>query len=942
MKNSATEKLERLFKEKSKEHKSFPFWSWNGDLDEKELVRQIEEMHRAGMGGFIMHARAGLKTEYLGEKWFSCVEACLNKAKSLKMDAWIYDENGYPSGFVGGKLLENEDFRARFLTYEVKPSFDKEAFAVYKKVGKSYERILGEQEGLGEYHCVYLGVSPANTDILNPAVVDAFIKETHEKYYARFSSRFGRELVGFFTDEPQYYRRDTPYSFTVAEEFEKNGEDVKDGLIWLFKREKEGYAFRVKYYRTLNKLFAENYYKKLYDWCEVHGCLLTGHALEETKLFMQMWGCAGVMGSYEYEHIPAIDSLHRRQGTEIAPKQVSSVAAQLGKKRVLTETFAGAGYDVTPRELKSIAEYQYFNGVNTTCQHLFPYTLSGMAKYDFPPPFSSHSNWLEEMREFNGYFAKLGCLIANTEEVCDAALLHPIQSAYLDYTRKEDGESVKELDEAFEEFLLRLRKQGVTYQLVDERILARHGKADGETLTVGNCRYNAVMLPPMKTIAKSTLEILKGYRGKLYAEGEIPFVDGEEAEMGLCPNTSFDELAKGARAGFFCVDGNCGVNVRRGEAGDFFFVKNYSSTESSRFTLKNAEAFATLDLETLALSRVEGETELPPHGSMILLKCQGLELPKSKKAETDCTDDFAVAAITENYLVMDFARVSKDGENWSERQNIQKIFDGLLKENYKGELYLRQSFVLNGETPLTLVMEKGLYEWVKVNGEQVVFRQNSFDQSFAEATLADLKIGENILEYKLFYYQHEGVHFALFDPMATESLVNCLYYDTTLNNAYLTGEFVVEKDLSLSPRRGYPALKKPLFEQGYPFFKGEIILRGKYVYDGKGKRSLRLTGKFLTAKIRANGKEVFLVLQEKTEITELLKEGENLIEIAVKSSVRNMLGPHHLNMEGDPTCIYPARFHFRGKWGEQNPPEYTDEYSFAPFGIDEILIEERK
>ena len=60
----------------SNEYKSIPFWSWNNELDEKELVKQIEDMYSVGIGGFIMHARMGLTTEYLSEKWFSCIDAC--------------------------------------------------------------------------------------------------------------------------------------------------------------------------------------------------------------------------------------------------------------------------------------------------------------------------------------------------------------------------------------------------------------------------------------------------------------------------------------------------------------------------------------------------------------------------------------------------------------------------------------------------------------------------------------------------------------------------------------------------------------------------------------------------------------------------------------------------------------------------------------------------
>ena len=68
------------------DYQGIPFWSWNNDLDEEKLVQQIEDMKSVGLGGFIMHARIGLSMEYLGEKWFSCVEACLKKAKELGMN----------------------------------------------------------------------------------------------------------------------------------------------------------------------------------------------------------------------------------------------------------------------------------------------------------------------------------------------------------------------------------------------------------------------------------------------------------------------------------------------------------------------------------------------------------------------------------------------------------------------------------------------------------------------------------------------------------------------------------------------------------------------------------------------------------------------------------------------------------------------------------------
>ena len=105
-------------KEHAITHGSIPFWSWNDRLEEEELRRQIRVMHDLGMNGFFMHARGGLETEYLSDEWFSCVDACVDEARKLGMEAWSYDENGWPSGFAGGKLLEDKKNHATYLISE--------------------------------------------------------------------------------------------------------------------------------------------------------------------------------------------------------------------------------------------------------------------------------------------------------------------------------------------------------------------------------------------------------------------------------------------------------------------------------------------------------------------------------------------------------------------------------------------------------------------------------------------------------------------------------------------------------------------------------------------------------------------------------------------------------------------------------------------------------
>ena len=113
-----------------------PFWSWNDKLEPERLVKQLEWMNDCGIGGFFMHARGGLITEYLGEEWMECCDACCDKAAELGMDAYMYDENGWPSGFAGGKLLEDENNRDQWLSYEI-GDFDPDSFVSYKIEKKS-------------------------------------------------------------------------------------------------------------------------------------------------------------------------------------------------------------------------------------------------------------------------------------------------------------------------------------------------------------------------------------------------------------------------------------------------------------------------------------------------------------------------------------------------------------------------------------------------------------------------------------------------------------------------------------------------------------------------------------------------------------------------------------------------------------------------------------
>lgn len=921
------------------QNKSVPFWSWNNSLSEEVLLKQIDDMYSVGIGGFIMHARLGMCDEYLGEKWFSCIQACLKKARELNMEAWVYDENGWPSGFVGGKLLENVSFRARYLEFKV-GAFDGAAFATFiTDETEGYKRVEAPVDGVTEYYSVYLRISPSNTDILNPAAVDAFIAETHEKYYARFAESFGRELVGFFTDEPQFYARATPYTPFAEPVFARDGANIKDGLIWLFVQDERGYAFRQKYYGTLNDLYVHNYYKKLYDWCEAHNCKLTGHSAEENSLGDQMYGAAAVTPTYEFEHVPGIDCLCRNAFPVLSSKQVGSAASQLGKKFVLTETFACSGHDTIPKELKNIAEMQYFNGINKTCQHLYPYSVAGQGKIDHPPVFSPQANWFEGFKEFNDYFTRLGGIISDTRENCDIVIISPVREIWMDYLKADPYGSVAHTEGAFRELLAELHAGGVTYQLADEAILKNHGSVENKTLRVGNMEYSTVLVPNMRTLSKTTIDLLREYAlngGKLCVLRNIEYADGVKQNVALESNTSFSDIKANAEIKFSC-EGNCFITSRSGDIGDFIFVKNASLDEPAVVRFENvAENYVALDLLTLKTRKISNVLHLEKCGSYILVKDESAESVCPKTVAEDVTANFSVYSVSENYLVIDYGAYSYNGTDYCEQMPMPKLFEQILRADYKGKLFIKHEFNLAEKMPLSLVMEKGRLLSATVNGRDVNFEPSAFDINFVQADISSaVEVGKNTFVYEVDYYQHEGVYYALFAPNVTESLRNCLYYDTHIENVYLKGDFVLSDDFTLSKRRELPELSSQNYKKGYPFFYGKMLIKGVYNYDGVGSRTLALGGRFVMAKVRSGDREEIIALDTQKDVSHLLKKGENLIEIEVRSSLRNLFGPHHYIVP-EPLGVAPSWFNMRGSWKDGNAEKYAFDYHSVPFGIDKI------
>ncbi|HUU21598.1 MAG TPA: glycosyl hydrolase [Phycisphaerae bacterium] len=543
-------------------YRGAPFWAWNDRLDTDRLSRQIGQMHGAGMGGFFMHSRYGLKTPYLSGEWFDCIWACVERARSLGMKAYLYDEDRWPSGAAGGLVTRDRPEYARSLLIAARCPLPEEleplgvfAVRIGDAGGAAHYRLLedGQEPAEGETPVFFAaGTSEpsawfneaAYLDVLNSEAVGEFIRLTHQCYADRYAHQFGSIIPAIFTDEPNYGHGSlsaegkiatVPWTAALPREFRRRrGYDLRDHLPELFDLGgPRGAAFskvRHDFWLTLTELFVESFSAQIGRWCQKHNLAFTGHYLAEETLASQIAQVGSAMPHYAHMQWPGIDILTDQRREILTVKQCTSVAAQLGRDRVLSELYGCTGWDWQLEGHKFNGGWQYVLGVNFRCPHLSLYSLAGGAKRDYPASIFPHSPWWKYYPLVEDYFARLGVVLTAGTPVRDVLVIHPIESAFGLYMPGR-GDATDEIHKPYDALLLGLLDGHYDYDLGDESILADAAKVAADRLKVGRMTYRTVIVPPTITLRATTAALLKRFAaagGQVLFAGRTPDrIDGE-------------------------------------------------------------------------------------------------------------------------------------------------------------------------------------------------------------------------------------------------------------------------------------------------------------------------------------------------------------------------------------------------------------------------------
>jgi alpha-L-rhamnosidase len=550
MKNRLTAIKKTLsdFKNPSSEFRGAPFWAWNGKLDPDELKWQIDVMKQMGMGGFFMHSRAGLETNYLSPEWMDCVETCIKEAQKQGMKAWLYDEDTWPSGFAGGLITKEEKYRGRQILLEkiiniqdvdqnikhialYRAEINNNHISRLTQINKIPE-TLNSNETLLRFSIQLAPRMPrynngSYVDTLNPEAIKKFIEVTHEAYKDKFSEYFGNTIPGIFTDEPRYGRLfsseklDTlifPWTDSLSAVFKKRyNYDILDYLPEIvYNINETSIKIRYDYIDCITYMFNEAFSKQIAQWCEQNDLLLTGHILGEDTLGSQTCNVGSCMRFYEHMQAPGMDVLTEHWRVYDAAKQVSSVAHQFKRKWRLTETYGCTGWDFSFAGHKALGDWQLALGINFRCQHLAWYTMQGEAKRDYPASIFYQSAWWKQYSAIEEYFARNNLVMSQGEEIRDLLFIHPVESAWTVFSENyESSESLNNLNKSFVELRNLLLQEHIDFDYCDEDIMARHGRIltenDTPVLQIANAKYKAVIIPPLLTIRSSTIILLENF-----------------------------------------------------------------------------------------------------------------------------------------------------------------------------------------------------------------------------------------------------------------------------------------------------------------------------------------------------------------------------------------------------------------------------------------------
>jgi hypothetical protein len=554
-----------------------PYFGMNGGVTIESLAKDLDMMKSLGFHAVTAQAGGGMSTTYLTPEYFAFFKQFVLEAKKRDMRVWIVDDIGYPSGFAGGVFTDKPALQMQALTLTRTPvqvtanansgcGFGQMDISKVADSADVVSAVLvgpnGDKMPLPKGHaslniepCPYQAgdytllvvthvdrtsptksdTNPKHTkdssqpleDYINPVATAAYIKATHQGYYDAMPEEFGKTIMGFRGDEPDYSISGLPWTPALFDTFQKvKGYDVRPYVAaMLTSQGGRGQAAprltpaelqaKADYYDVFSQMFRDGFFKPQGVWCAAHNVEYQVH-LNHEEAEMDLTRSEGdFMRDMKYVGVPGIDSIWHQIWTDTVsdfPRLAASAAHLYGHPRAFTESFAA--YRPVPdiTQARYILNEQLVRGVNLFETMFYPATNPGGGRGG-PAAYMRDPAWPALMQ----YSQRMSYAMSMGRPAASVALYLPSDSMWL-------GDRAS--DTAFVATEQMLAERQIDFDIVGVDSLAGELKAGTGTLeTMSGNKFKTVILPSVAVLPEASLDRLKAFAkggGKVLFLGRTP------------------------------------------------------------------------------------------------------------------------------------------------------------------------------------------------------------------------------------------------------------------------------------------------------------------------------------------------------------------------------------------------------------------------------------
>jgi hypothetical protein len=579
-----------------------PYYGLNGPVTIETVQHDFDTMKSIGFHAVAVQAGYGMKQAYLSPEYFAFFKQFVAEAKKRDMRIWIVDDAGYPSGFAGGKIsAEKPELRMQALAVTQRLPVTAGAALNQAVSANAVAAIASSPSGQRVSVPISSGniawTAPAGSDwtvmviehvfrtsptrsdtnptrakdatqsledYMDPAATQAYLQFTHEQYFKTVGDEFGKTILGFRGDEPDYSISGLPWTPKFFDRFQQEkGYDIRPYLGAMLLSQAGGgrprpgqpapppppqltdaeLRAKADYYDVFSLMFRDGFFKPQGIWCAEHHVEYQVH-LNHEEMEMELVRSEGeFIRDMKYVQVPGIDSIWHQIWTDTIsdfPRLAASAAHIYGHPRAFTESFAAYRPEPDIAMARYILNEQLVRGVNlvetmyypstATAQAAPPAPLTGAAAAaaSMPPVAAPRRGGPSEVMRDPGwpalmeYTRRLSYVLSMGRPAASVALYLPSSSMWL-------GD--KDADTAFVATEQMLSEHQIDFDIVNDDAVATDLEANTGTVEAGALRtlsgntYKTVIVPSASIISRSAFNRLRNLAkggGKVLFLGRTP------------------------------------------------------------------------------------------------------------------------------------------------------------------------------------------------------------------------------------------------------------------------------------------------------------------------------------------------------------------------------------------------------------------------------------